>query len=153
MERLPRKHPWWSHFCIKKPKNLQKKDSTIGAYPEKFLKTGDFWQLLLNSLRQLLLVYFNISPSQQFLLDIIFYNVTLNVNKKFLQITLLLTPYRINMTVSFLEDLTQIIFNDSLKQNEQLASTAGTITAKIVYYKISCTRKTYSVGQADFFYF
>ena len=55
------------------------------------------------------------------------------------------------MTVSFLEDLTQIIFK--LKQTEQLASTAGTITAKIVYYKISCTRKTYSVGQADFFYF
>ena len=33
------------------------------------------------------------------------------------------TPYRINMPVSFLEDLTQIIFNDSLKQNQQLAST------------------------------
>ena len=32
-------------------------------------------------------------------------------------------PYRIYMPVSFLEDLTKTIFNDSLKQNEQLAST------------------------------
>ena len=32
------------------------------------------------------------------------------------------TPYRINMPVSFLENLTQIIFNDSIKQNQQHAS-------------------------------
>ena len=49
--------------------------------------------------------------------------VILNVNKKFLQIAMLeLTPYRINIPVSFLEDLTQIIFNDLLKQNQQQAS-------------------------------
>ena len=73
--------------------------------------------------------------------------VILNVNKKFLQIAMLeLTPYRINIPVSFLEDLTQIIFNDSGKQNKQQAFESR-LTAKIVYYKISCTRKTYSVGQ------
>ena len=44
------------------------------------------------------------------------YNVTLNVNKKLLQIALLEPiSYRINMPVSFLEDLTLIIFNDPLK--------------------------------------
>ena len=32
------------------------------------------------------------------------------------------TPYRINMPVSFLEDLTQIIFNDSVNQSQQQAS-------------------------------
>ena len=51
-------------------------------------------------------------------------SVPLMLIKKFLQMALLeRTPYRINMPVSFLEDLTQIIFNDSLKQNQQLAST------------------------------
>ena len=33
------------------------------------------------------------------------------------------TPYRIKMHLSFLEKLTQIVFNDSLKQNQQFAST------------------------------
>ena len=47
----------------------------------------------------------------------------LDVNKTFLQIALLKpTPNRINMPVSFLEDLTQIIFNDLIKQNQQQAS-------------------------------
>ena len=53
-----------------------------------------------------------------------FYNGKLNVKKTFLQIALLeSTPYRISVSMSFLEDLTQVIFNDSLKPNEQLAST------------------------------
>ena len=52
-----------------------------------------------------------------------FYNVTPNVNKKFLQIAPLEpTPYRIKMPVSFLEDLTHITFNNSIKQNQQQAS-------------------------------
>ena len=53
---------------------------------------------------------------------------------------------RIKMLVSFLEDLTLIIFDDSLKLNQQLVSPLA-LTAKIVYYKISCTRKTHIVGQ------
>ena len=48
----------------------------------------------------------------------------MNANKKFLQKALLEpTPYRINMPVSFIEDLTQIIFSDSPKYNQQLIST------------------------------
>ena len=35
------------------------------------------------------------------------------------------TSYRISMSVSFLENLTQIIFNDSLEQNQQLAFTVN----------------------------
>ena len=42
----------------------------------------------------------------------------------FLKIALLEpTPYIVNMPVSFLEDLTQVIFSDSLKYNQQLTST------------------------------
>ena len=94
------------------------------SYLGKLLKIDDFCQLILNSLGRLFLTYFNFW-SQQFFSAVIFYNVTLNVNKTFLLIALLEpTPYRINMPVSFLEYLIQIIFNDSLKQNEQLASTA-----------------------------
>ena len=53
---------------------------------------------------------------------IITISATLNVNKKILHVALLeLAPYRISMPVSFLENLTQIIFSDSLKQNQQLA--------------------------------
>ena len=93
------------------------------SYLGKLLKIDDFCQLILNSLGRLFLTYFNFW-SQQFFSAVIFYNVTLNVNKTFLLIALLEpTPYRINMPVSFLEYLIQIIFNDSLKQNEQLAST------------------------------
>ena len=52
-----------------------------------------------------------------------FYNVTLTINKKFMQIALLEpTPFRKNVPVSFLQNLTQIIFNDSIKQNQQQAS-------------------------------
>ena len=62
----------------------------------------------------------------QFLSTVMFYNLTLNVNKKFLQIPLLEpTPYKINEPVSFLEDLTKIIFNGF----------QSGLTAKI-YYKI-----------------
>ena len=65
---------------------------------------------------------YNFSP-KKFLSAVIFHNVTLNVNKNFPQIALLEpTPYGIKMPVNFLEDLTQIIFNDSLKQNQQQAS-------------------------------
>ena len=56
-----------------------------------------------------------------------FYNLTLNVNKKFLQIPLLeTTPYKVKEPVSFLEDLTKIIFNGF----------QSGLTAKIIYYKI-----------------
>ena len=51
--------------------------------------------------------------TMEILSAVIFYNVfiTLNVNKKILKIDLSEpTPYRISMLVSFLEDLTQIIF-------------------------------------------
>ena len=73
----------------------------------------DFWQLVIS-----------ISHHSNIFQLLLFINVTLNVDKKFRQIILLEhTPYRINMPVSFLEDLTQIIFNYSLKYNQQLTST------------------------------
>ena len=80
---------------------------------------NSFWQLLLGSLEWLLLtsIYHHISFFSV-------YNVTLNVNKTLLQIDLLdPTSYRISMPASFLEDLTQTIFKDSLKQIQQLLST------------------------------
>ena len=56
-----------------------------------------------------------------------FYNLTLNVNKKFLQIPLLEpTPYKRNEPVTFLEDPTKIIFNGF----------QSGLTAKIIYFKI-----------------
>ena len=78
----------------------------------------------MNNLGQLFLTYFSFS-SYKFLSVVIFYRVTLIfVNKKFLQIALLEpTPYRVSMSLSFLEYLTQIIFNDSLTQNQQLVLT------------------------------
>ena len=112
------------------------KDSTTGvSYLGKFLKIDNFSQLFRNSLGRLLLTYCNFS-SQQFPSAVIFSNVTLNVNKIILQIALLeCTPYKTNMPVSFTEDYAQIIVNDS--------GFYSRLTAQIVYYKISCTRKTY----------
>ena len=93
-----------------------KRNSTTGvSYLGKYLKMDDFWQLETFT--------FDVF---QFLTKAISFScyVTLNVNKTFLQIAQLEpTPYRINIPVSFLEDLTQIIFNDSLKYNQQLTST------------------------------
>ena len=67
---------------------------------------------------------FSISHHSNIFQLVLFINVTLNDNKTFLQIALLEpTPYRIKMPLSFLEDLTKIIFSDSLKYNQQLAST------------------------------
>ena len=44
--------------------------------------------------------------------------------KNFLKIALLEpTPHIVNMPVNFLEDLTQVIFSDSLKYKQQLTST------------------------------
>ena len=89
----------------------------------KLLKMNDFWQLLLNSYRRLLLMYFNFSP-KQFLSAVSFCNVTRNVNKKFLQIALLeTTPYKISILVSFLEDVTH--YFQSFTQAE---STTGLTT-------------------------
>ena len=81
-------------------------------YLTKLFKKDDFWQLLLNSLREFLLTYLSFSLCK-FLSAVIFYNVTPNVNKNLLQIALLKrTPFRISMPLSFLEDLTQIIFSN-----------------------------------------
>ena len=56
----------------------------------------------------------------------LFYNIRLNVNIKLLQIALLEpTLYWIYMPLSYLKDLTPDISNDSLKQNQQLASTVN----------------------------
>ena len=70
--------------------------------------------MAFDSLGRLLLTYFNFS-SWQYPSGVIIDNVTLNVNQKFLQVALLgPTPYRIKIPLRFLEDLTQIIFKDSL---------------------------------------
>ena len=94
-------------FWIRDPEMLLKEGLTTDvSYLGKLLKMNDFWQLLLNSYRRLLLMYFNFSP-KQFLSAVSFCNVTRNVNKKFLQIALLeTTPYKISILVSFLEDVT-----------------------------------------------
>ena len=112
IEMLPRKHPWWSHLSMRWLfRRASLKDSiTDLLYLTKLFKKDDLWHLLLNSLREFLLTYLNFSLCK-FLSAVIFYNVTPNVNKNLLQIALLKhTPYRISMPLSFLEDLTQIIF-------------------------------------------
>ena len=117
IERFPRKHPWWCYLSMRwLLRRASLKDSITDLfYHTKLFKMDDFWQLLLNSLRGFFLTYLNFSP-YKFLSAVIFYNVTPNVNKSLLQIALLKrTPYRISMPVSFLEDLTQIIFSDSVK--------------------------------------
>ena len=71
--------------------------------------------MTFDSVGCLLLTYFYFSQ-QQYISAVIIYNLTLNVNKKLLQIAMLEpSPYRIKIPRSFLEDLTQIISNDSLK--------------------------------------
>ena len=99
------------HFGIRKPEILLKKDpTTCVSYLGKYLKMDDFCQLGMFT--------FDVFQYLTIAISFICYicNVTLNVNKKILQIALLEPPsYRINKPVSFLENLTQIIFNDSLK--------------------------------------
>ena len=50
-------------------------------------------------------------------------SAALNVHTKFLKIAILEhTFYRISINMRFFEDITQIIFNDSIKQNQKLGS-------------------------------
>ena len=103
-------------FVSKSLKFYLKMESTTGvSYLGKYLKIDDFWQLETFTFD--VFQFFTIAISFQLLLFI-------SVNKKILQIALLEpTPYRVNMSVSFLEYLTQIIFSDSPKYNKQLTST------------------------------
>ena len=122
--RFLRKHPWWSHFYIR-AWNFTKRRTLLPALPtlENFWEwmtfdssfwtawDGCFWRI-------------SISHHSNFFQLLVFIMQHLMLIKKILQIALSEpTPYRINMPVSFLEDLTQIIFNDSLKYNQQLTST------------------------------
>ena len=69
--------------------------------PSVFSILRYFWQLLLNSLGRLLLMYFRFLP-WKFFSAVTFCKVTLNVNKNFLKIALLEpTPYKISINVSF----------------------------------------------------
>ena len=116
--RFSRIHLWWSHFCIKETEILPIERIYHWHFLfGKFLKI--FEKVLTAPSEQLGTVAFDV-----FQFFIITISATLNVNKKILHVALLeLTPYRISMPVSFLENLTQIIFSDSLKQNQQLACT------------------------------
>ena len=86
--RFSRKYPWGSHFFMKESEILLKE----GLYhrcllSRKIFKNG--WLLTAPSeqLGRLLLMYFNFLPQQ--LLSAVVCDVTLNVNKIFLQIALL----------------------------------------------------------------
>ena len=109
------KHLW--SFLYKSLKFYLKRVSATGvSYLGKDLKMNDFWQLETFT--------FDVFQFLTTAISFSCYYLFINVNKKLRQIALLEhTPYRMNMPVSFLEDLTQIIFNDSLKYNQQLTST------------------------------
>ena len=112
-------------FCTKGAWKFTKRRNLLPVFPilENFWKwmtfdscfwtawAGCFWRI-------------SVSHDSNFFQPLFFINAQHNLNVKFLQRALLEpTPYWICIPVSSLEDVTQIIFNDSLKQNRQLVST------------------------------